>query len=154
MGKSMCGICGMFRKNNEVDKEKFEQMIDIIAYRGPDDRGAYYENNIALGHRRLAIIDLSKEGHQPFSYKDRYIMVYNGEIYNFRELREQLRHKGYEFATKTDTEVLIAMYDCYGKECVKHLNGMWAFAVYDRQQQTIFCSRDRFGVKPFYYCQS
>lgn len=154
MGKSMCGICGMFRKNNEVDKEKFEQMIDIIAYRGPDDRGAYYEDNIALGHRRLAIIDLSKEGHQPFSYKDRYIMVYNGEIYNFHELREQLRHKGYEFATKTDTEVLIAMYDCYGKECVKHLNGMWAFAVYDRQQQTIFCSRDRFGVKPFYYCHS
>lgn len=150
----MCGICGMFRKNRKIDKEIFEQMVDIIAYRGPDDRGSYYDDQVALGHRRLAIIDLSRDGHQPFTYRGRYIMVYNGEIYNFRELREQLQEKGYEFTTKTDTEVLIAMYDCYGKECVNYLNGMWAFAVYDKQQQTIFCSRDRFGIKPFYYCYS
>lgn len=150
----MCGICGMFRKDKNIDREIFEQMVDIVAYRGPDDRGTYYDGGIALGHRRLAIFDLSRDGHQPFAYRDRYIMVYNGEIYNFRELREQLQENGYEFATKTDTEVLIAMYDRYGKECVNYLNGMWAFAVYDKQQQTIFCSRDRFGIKPFYYYHS
>lgn len=150
----MCGICGMFRKDRKIDKEIFEKMVDIVAYRGPDDRGTYYDDGVALGHRRLAIFDLSSDGHQPFVYRDRYSMVYNGEIYNFRELRKQLQKKGYEFTTKTDTEVLIAMYDCYGKECVNYLNGMWAFAVYDKQQQTIFCSRDRFGIKPFYYFYS
>lgn len=143
----------MFSKNTEIDKEKFEKMVDIVAYRGPDDRGAYYDGNIALGHRRLAIIDLSKEGHQPFLYKDRYVMVFNGEIYNFYELREQLQQRGYVFTTGTDTEVLIAMYDCYGKNCVEQLNGMWAFAIYDQESNSLFCSRDRFGVKPFYYCR-
>lgn len=150
----MCGICGVFRKDHKINKEIFEQMVDIVSYRGPDDRGTYYEGGVALGHRRLSIFDLSRDGHQPFFYRDRYVMVYNGEIYNFRELKEQLRKKGYDFLTKTDTEVLIAMYDCYGKDCVNYLNGMWSFAIYDKERQTIFCSRDRFGIKPFYYCCS
>lgn len=150
----MCGICGMFSKNNKIDQKKFEHMVDLVAYRGPDDRGVYYDKNIALGHRRLAIIDLSREGHQPFCYMDRYYLVYNGEIFNYRELKSQLQEKGYEFATNTDTEVLIAMYDCYGKACVDQLNGMWSFTIYDKKQRIFFCSRDRFGVKPFYYsCQ-
>lgn len=147
----MCGICGVINKREAIDKDRFEKMIDLVTHRGPDDRGTYYGDGIALGHRRLAIIDLSKEGHQPFAYKDRYVMVYNGEIYNYKELRKELEKKGYCFSTKTDTEVLIAMYDCYGKDCVNRLNGMWAFAIYDKEKNNLFCSRDRFGIKPFYY---
>ena len=147
----MCGICGAINKRDAIDERLFEKMVDIVAHRGPNDRGTYYEQHIALGHRRLSIIDLSSEGHQPFLYRDRYVMVYNGEIYNYKELRKELEEKGYHFTTKTDTEVLIAMYDCYGKECVHRLNGMWAFAVYDKNQNRLFCSRDRFGIKPFYY---
>ena len=148
----MCGICGVIDKKNEIDKSKFEKMVDIVTHRGPDDRGTYYDDCIALGHRRLSIIDLSSDGHQPFCYQDRYVIVYNGEIYNYKELRKELSEKyGYRFATETDTEVLIAMYDHYGEKCVYHLNGMWAFAIYDKQDNMLFCSRDRFGVKPFYY---
>ncbi len=147
----MCGICGAYSKESKIDKQKFEHMVDLVAYRGPDDRGVYYDDNIALGHRRLAIIDLGRDGRQPFCYKDRYYIVYNGEIFNYKELRSHLQKKGYKFVTNTDTEVLIAMYDCYGKTCVDKLNGMWAFAIYDKKQRIFFCSRDRFGVKPFYY---
>ena len=149
----MCGICGVYDYDNAIDHELFERMVDVVAYRGPDDRGTFYGEGIALGHRRLAIIDLSDEGHQPFRYRNRYHLVYNGEIYNYVELREQLQKKGYVFATKTDTEVLAAMYDCYGENCVKQMNGMWAFAVFDEQKKILFCSRDRFGIKPFYYYQ-
>lgn len=147
----MCGIAGYLSKEETIDKNKFEKMVDIVAHRGPDDRGFYYDKAVALGHRRLSIIDLSKEGHQPFIYKDKYVIVFNGEIYNYVELREQLEQFGYIFRTKTDTEVLIAMYDYYGKDCVTMLNGMWSFAIYDICDKSLFCSRDRFGVKPFYY---
>ena len=147
----MCGIAGYLSSKGIIESSRFERMVDIVSHRGPDDRGVYYDEKAALGHRRLAIIDLSKEGHQPFIYKDRYVMVYNGEIYNYIELREQLQRQGYSFNTKTDTEVLIAMYDCYGPQCVSMLNGMWAFAIYDMSAKSVFCSRDRFGVKPFYY---
>lgn len=147
----MCGIAGYLSSKGIIDKNKFDRMVDIVAHRGPDDRGVYCDRVAALGHRRLSVIDLSREGHQPFFYKDRYVMVFNGEIYNYIELREQLRTKGYTFQTQTDTEVLIAMYDCYGSECVSMLNGMWAFAIYDIDGAQVFCSRDRFGVKPFYY---
>lgn len=147
----MCGISGCIMKNSMVEKERFERMVDIIEHRGPDDRGTYYNQTVALGHRRLAIIDLSKEGHQPFVYMDRYVLVFNGEIYNYIELKEDLVQKGYHFNSQTDTEVLVAMYDCYGEECVTRFNGMWSFAIYDKAQDKIFCSRDRFGVKPFYY---
>ena len=111
----MCGIAGYYNVNKKINQEKFEKMVDIIEHRGPDDRGTYYWNGLALGHRRLSIIDLSLDGHQPFFYKERYVMVFNGEIYNYKELKNELVEKGYQFKTKTDTEVLIAAYDCYGK---------------------------------------
>lgn len=148
----MCGIAGYLSKDGIIEKSRFEKMVDIISHRGPDDRGFYYDAVAALGHRRLAVIDLSKEGHQPFFYKDKYVIVFNGEIYNYIELRQELKNKGYEFATNTDTEVLVAMYDCYGKECLSRFNGMWSFAIYDIKNKSVFCSRDRFGIKPFYYC--
>lgn len=147
----MCGIAGYYNVNKKINQEKFEKMVDIIEHRGPDDRGTYYWDGLALGHRRLSIIDLSLDGHQPFFYKERYVMVFNGEIYNYKELKNELVEKGYHFKTKTDTEVLIAAYDCYGKECVQRFNGMWAFAIYDKQKNELYCARDRFGIKPFYY---
>ena len=131
-------------------KEKFEESLDMISYRGPDDRGVFYDDNVALGHRRLAVIDLSEEGHQPFVYGD-YVLVFNGEIYNYVELREELKTHGYVFKTKTDTEVIAVAYSYWGAECVVHFNGMWAFSIYDKEKQQVFSSRDRFGVKPFYY---
>ena len=146
----MCGIAGYYGKA-KVQEEKFNQMVDIIDYRGPDDRGVFYEGNLALGHRRLSILDLSPAGHQPFSYKDKYVIVYNGEIYNFKEIRAELVERGYSFVSSCDTEVLIAAYDCYGRECVQKLNGMWAFSIYDRDKKELFLSRDRFGIKPLYY---
>ena len=101
----MCGIAGCLTRMGEVPKERFEAMVDIVAHRGPDDRGCYYEERLALGHRRLSVIDLSREGRQPFVYQDRYVLVYNGEIYNYRELREELCAGGYVFGTGTDTAV-------------------------------------------------
>ncbi len=147
----MCGIAGYYNQNRHPNKDVFEQMVDMTDYRGPDDRGTYYEGNLAMGHRRLSIIDLSKKGHQPFFYKDRYVVVYNGEIYNYLELRDKLVAVGYSFKTQTDTEVLVAAFDKYGFGCVEEFNGMWAFAIYDRIERCLFLSRDRFGVKPLYY---
>ncbi len=149
----MCGIAVCLKNKGKIDHTKFERMVDIIAHRGPDDRGCFYEKDLALGHRRLSIIDLSADGHQPFFYQNKYVMVFNGEIYNYIELKESLQRKGYRFATKTDTEVLIAAYDCFGEKCVEHFNGMWSFVIYDRGRNLLFCSRDRFGVKPFYYTE-
>lgn len=146
----MCGIAGYYGKN-QINKDKFDEMVDIISHRGPDDRGTFYDGNLALGHRRLSIIDLSRAGHQPYEYKDRYVITYNGEIYNYKELREELTKKGYSFKSESDTEVLIACYDCYGKACVEKFNGMWAFAIYDKKENQLFISRDRFGIKPLYY---
>ncbi|MCI9138211.1 MAG: asparagine synthase (glutamine-hydrolyzing) [Lachnospiraceae bacterium] len=147
----MCGIACCFKRHGTILKEDFEEMVDIIEHRGPDDRGTFYEGNLAIGHRRLSIIDLSPLGHQPFIYKEKYILSFNGEIYNYIELKESLEKKGYCFRTKTDTEVLVAMYDYYKESCVNKFNGMWSFVLYDRERQILFCSRDRFGVKPFYY---
>ena len=149
----MCGIAGYFG-TSPVDEKRFDEMVDIIAHRGPSDRGVYVDGNLALGHRRLSIIDLSSAGHQPFHYKDRYVLVFNGEIYNYIEIKKELIGKGYVFNTESDTEVLIAAYDYYGTDCVNHFNGMWAFAIYDKDSGKLFISRDRFGVKPlYYYCQ-
>lgn len=149
----MCGIAGVISKG-QVNRDRFEQMTDLVAHRGPDDRGTWYDDHVALGHRRLSILDLSEAGHQPFVYKDRYILTYNGEIYNYIELREELKEKGYEFRTSCDTEVLASSYACWGESCVDHFNGMWGFAVYDTKEHKVFCARDRYGVKPFYYCQT
>ncbi len=126
-------------------------MTDILVHRGPDDRGTYYEGPLALGQRRLSILDLSADGHQPMHYQDRYTIVFNGEIFNYIELRDELLAAGYSFVSQTDTEVLIAAYDHWGADCLNKLNGMWAFALFDRKENQLFAARDRFGVKPFYY---
>ena len=118
----MCGISACIKKNGQIDKKKFDNMTDIISYRGPDDRGVFYENSMALGHRRLSIIDLSDDGHQPFEKIDGYVLVYNGEIYNYIELREELTGYGHEFKTKTDTETIIHAYKEWGNVCVNHFN--------------------------------
>lgn len=147
----MCGISVWCSKNDLIDKNKFKEMNNIIRHRGPDDEGYYYDVGLAMGHRRLSIIDISANGHQPFVYKNRYAIVFNGEIYNYIELRNELKKKGYKFETDTDTEVLIAMYDYYGESCVNYFNGMWAFVIYDKYEKILWGSRDRFGVKPLYY---
>ena len=149
----MCGIAGYISKE-KVDIDKFNSMVDIIEHRGPNDRGVYVNDRIAFGHRRLSIIDTSNAGHQPYEYRNRYILIFNGEIYNYKELREELINNGYTFSSQSDTEVLIAAYDYYGRECVNKFNGMWAFAVHDKSKNEVFVSRDRFGIKPLYYYEN
>ena len=146
----MCAIIG--QAGGVLDKEKFVQARDSMVSRGPDDFGSYYneKNAVALGHRRLSIIDLSSLGKQPmFSHDGRYVIVFNGEIFNFIELRNEL--KSYSFRTKTDTEVLLAAYSKWGKACLSKLNGQFAFAIYDTKNEELFCARDHLGIKPFYY---
>lgn len=175
----MCGIAGLFSVN-KIDPRLVRSMTDALKHRGPDDEGFVAVNtstknyyplvgkdsaiygkmleehndsvNLCLGHRRLSIIDISSFGHQPMSGKDgAFWITYNGEIYNYIELREELKQYGHVFATGTDTEVLLAAYSQWGDECVKKLNGMWAFVIYDKRKNILFASRDRTGVKPFYY---
>lgn len=149
----MCGIAGIVHLDgNRVDEDILDCMTDTLAHRGPDGRGTYIDNNIGLGHRRLAILDLTDAGAQPMQSPDRNIIVtYNGEIYNFREERKLLEAKGYTFRSRCDTEVLLALYKKYGTKCVQHLRGMFAFAIYDKKRQILFCARDRAGQKPFKY---
>ena len=149
----MCGIAACISIKKQIDRKRFDRMTDIIQHRGPNDRGVYFDKNIALGHRRLSIIDLTKDGHQPFEMIDGYVLIFNGEIYNYIELRDELQGKGYKFKTKTDTETIIHAYMEWGEDCVTHFNGMWAFVLYDKNNKKLFCSRDRFGVKPLYYTE-
>lgn len=151
----MCGICGIIDfSGHPILKPELQAMNNLASHRGPDGEGYYLNNNIGLGHRRLAIIDLSELGHQPFVYRTpsgkRLVLVFNGEIYNYLELKKTLEHAGYSFSSQTDTEVILAAYDHWGKNCVARFNGMWAFAIYDELETELFCSRDRFGIKPFY----
>jgi asparagine synthase (glutamine-hydrolysing) len=149
----MCGIAGIINLNGRpVAESDLRKMTDTIRHRGPDGDGFYTGENVGFGHRRLAIIDLSDAGKQPMQYMGCTI-TFNGEIYNFLELRQELQKKGYGFYTATDTEVLLAAYKHWGADCVNHLNGMWAFAIHDAANGKLFCSRDRFGEKPFYYCE-
>ncbi len=130
------------------------QMNQVIAHRGPDDTGYYCGDNVSLGSNRLAIIDLSPAGHQPMLYiKDgrEVRIVYNGEIYNFQELRSQLQERGYQFNSTSDTEVILASYLEWGKDCANKFRGMWSFAIYDKEARILILSRDRFGIKPLYY---
>ena len=151
----MCGISGIINKNNKsVEELLILQMTNIIAHRGPDSSGSYLYKNIAFGHRRLSILDLSSSGHQPMKYLDDLVITYNGEIYNFIEIREELIQKGYIFDSNSDTEVILKAYHCWGKTCVNYFNGMWSFSILDIKQKIVFCSRDRFGVKPFYYIEN
>jgi len=149
----MCGICGIIRFDSKpVLETPIRQMMQIMKHRGPDDEGVFIENNIGLGFVRLSIIDLSSAGHQPMVSKDeRYVVVFNGEIFNYIELREDLKKEGIVFNTESDTEVLINSYIRWGEDCLDHFNGMWAFVIYDRLKKSIFASRDRFGIKPYYY---
>lgn len=128
-------------------------MTDAVAHRGADGEGFRINasNNVGFGHRRLAILDLSDAGKQPMHYLSRYTITYNGELYNYIELKEDLQQKGYSFRTQTDTEVILAAYDCWKEQCLQQFDGMYAFAIWDEQDQTIFTARDRFGEKPFYY---
>lgn len=149
----MCGIGGIIsRCGKAIRPLELSQMMEAVNHRGPDGKGEYFDGCLGLGHRRLAIVDLSDDGHQPMTYDgDSLIITYNGEIYNYIELKARLEKDGFFFCSGTDTEVILAAYKKWGKNCVRYFNGMWAFAIYDRQKQEIFCSRDRFGIKPFFY---
>ncbi len=149
----MCGICGIINiRSQKVEEAQIKKMMTAIKHRGPDAEGCFVSNNVGLGFVRLSIIDLSSKGNQPMhSLDDRYIIVFNGEIYNYIEIRELLKSKGYTFISNTDTEVLLNAYAEWGEACLDRLNGMFAFVIYDKANQKIFCARDRFGVKPFYY---
>lgn len=149
----MCGIAGIVRLDGgSVDSGQMDQMTDALAHRGPDGRGVFLDRNVGLGHRRLAILDLSEAGHQPMFSKDQALVVtFNGEIYNFQEERSALEAKGYRFHSQCDTEVLLALYEEYGEACVAHLRGMFAFAIYDRKKNLLFLARDRVGKKPLKY---
>jgi asparagine synthase (glutamine-hydrolysing) len=147
----MCGIAGKLSARDPVDRELIEQMCRVIDHRGPDSRGVYVEENLGLGVQRLAVIDL-KTGNQPLFNEDgSIVVVLNGEIYNYRELREDLTARGHYFRSQTDTEVLVHLYEEHGRECVHHLRGMFAFALWDRRRRTLFLARDRVGKKPLYY---
>lgn len=150
----MCGIAGIWRskKSDRLELE-IKQMTDEIIHRGPDGEGHWTDTEIglALGHRRLAIIDLTEQGHQPMHYLNRYVLTFNGEIYNYVELRSELKKQGLTFQSDSDSEVLLAAYHVWGKECVTRFDGMFSFALYDKTTHELFCARDRFGEKPFFY---
>ncbi len=175
----MCGITGFFSYKNKVDTKEYYEGHKKIAHRGPDDEGFLYKNsngeieylsgndtieelqnrdkiykkepsNLILGHRRLSIIDLTSQGHQPFVFED-LSLVYNGEIYNYIELRDELKELGYKFETQSDTEVFLKAYHCWGVDAFNKFNGMWSSAIYDSKKDEILLTRDRFGIKPLYY---
>ena len=151
----MCGICGILNfKERPVQPELLRSMLDTIRHRGPDDGGLHLKDGLGLGHARLSIIDLSG-GHQPMSNHDRSVWItFNGEIFNYLELREELLQKGRRFVTASDTEVLLHLYEAEGEACIERLNGQWAFAIWDEQQRKLFLSRDRMGVRPLFYCET
>jgi asparagine synthase (glutamine-hydrolysing) len=149
----MCGICGKLEFDSEakVAPNLLKQMADAIVHRGPDDEGYYLKGQIGLGFRRLSIIDLSG-GHQPLANEDDSIwIVFNGEIYNYQELRALLLAKGHVFKTQSDTEVIVHLYEEYGRDCLEKLRGMFGFAIWDSPQKSLFLARDRVGIKPLYY---
>ena len=176
----MCGIAGIYSKHHKINATYIQTMTDALKHRGPDDEGFlavntkdsnifeltgedsvvsydrienFKENtDLILGHRRLSIIDLSPSGHQPMFNKDKTIaVIYNGEIFNYIELKEELRKLGHTFTSNSDTEVLVEAYSEWGENCLEKFNGMWAFVIYDKRKNVLFGARDRFGVKPFYY---
>lgn len=149
----MCGIAGIFNlKGASVSSVILKRMTDAIAHRGPDGEGCYVDGQIGLGHRRLAIIDLSPAGHQPMQTSDgSLILTYNGEIYNFQKLRLELESLGHHFRSRTDSEVVLHAYAHWGYDCVSHFNGMFAFAIWDKRKRELFLARDRYGIKPLYY---
>ena len=150
----MCGICGIlyFDRSKRISTSSLEAMTDCLAHRGPDDRGIWINRNVGLGHRRLSIIDLSIAGHQPLSNETGDIWItFNGEIYNFLELRKKLEIEGHQFVSKTDTEVILHLYEEERNRCLDYLRGMFAFALWDEKKNKLFIARDRIGQKPIYY---
>src|SRR5258708_667190 len=146
----MCGICGKLNYNpgDKVDSRLIQGMMDAILHRGPDGEGKYVFGQVGLGHRRLAIIDLHS-GAQPMWNEDETVwIVFNGEIYNFRELREELVQKGHRFSSSSDTEAIIHAYEEYGVDCLSRLQGMFTFALWDQKERSLFVARDRVGIKP------
>lgn len=149
----MCGICGIINFNKiPVEESQISKMIHTMKHRGPDDEGIFIEKNVGFGFVRLSILDLSFFGHQPmFDDTGRYLIIFNGEVYNYIEIRSKLIQKGYHFKSNSDTEVVLKSYIEWGEECLNFFNGMWAFAIYNLESKELFCARDRFGIKPFYY---
>jgi len=149
----MCGISGIIHLDGApVPEHQLKAMVKAMKHRGPNDDGLFAEDGMGLGFVRLSILDLSSAGHQPmFSADERYVMIFNGEIYNYIELREELITKGHRFRTQTDTEVILAAYREWGENMLHRFNGMWAIVIYDRQDKIVFGARDRYGVKPFFY---
>jgi len=150
----MCGICGVlnYERDHSVDQPVITRMMDTLRHRGPDDSGLFLDNNLGLGHLRLSVIDLSEAAHQPmFDESGRYCIIYNGEIYNYIELRQQLSSKGLNFFSNSDTEVILKLFITEGTEAVTKLNGMFSFIIWDKEDRTLFAARDRLGIKPFYY---
>ena len=149
----MCGIVGFVdRKGKKEKKEIIKKMADRIVHRGPDQEGYYVDDVVALGHRRLSILDLAKSGGQPIYNEDKSrLIIFNGEIYNYESLKEDLVKKGHIFKTKTDTEVLLHGYEEYKDKLFKKLRGMFAFVIYDKYTKELVGARDHFGIKPFYY---
>ncbi len=149
----MCGICGIFYRERarRVERDTLAEMNQRIVHRGPDDDGFFVEGNAGLAMRRLSIIDI-KTGHQPISNEDENLwIVYNGELYNHQELRKDLEARGHRYRTKSDTETIVHLFEEYGRDCVKYLRGMYAFAIWDRRKRELFIARDRLGIKPLYY---
>jgi len=151
----MCGITGIYNiENKDISDGEFDVFVDSLKHRGPDGRGTYKDKDLALrlGHRRLSILDLSDNAKQPmYDSSQRYWISFNGEIYNFLEIREELESFGYHFSSDSDTEVILASYDKWGEDCQYKFNGMWAFAIWDSLEKKLFISRDRFGIKPLFY---
>ncbi len=150
----MCGIAGIVSPfQSDINIPMLKRMSDVLSHRGPDGEGVWISLNksVGLAHRRLAIIDLSFRASQPMQWNDRYTITYNGEIYNYIEVRKTLQKAGYQFKTDSDTEVILAAYDFYKEDCVNYFDGMFAFAIWDEIEQILFAARDRFGEKPFYY---
>lgn len=153
---NMCGIAGILELSEDahVDSAVLRRMCNVMAHRGPDDDGFFIQGRIGLGMRRLSIVDLAT-GHQPISNEDGSLwIVFNGEIYNHRTLREQLISRGHTYRTQSDTETIVHLYEEYGKDCVQHLSGMFAFAIWDAKRKSLFIARDRLGIKPLYYCRT
>ena len=150
----MCGISGELRLDSQpASVATIATMLTQLARRGPDDQGEWQQGPVAFGHRRLSIIDLSSRSHQPM-HDGALSLVFNGAIYNYRALRSVLQGKGHSFVTEGDTEVILKAYREWGTDCPRHLDGMFAFALWDAEQQHVFAARDRFGIKPFYYVHS
>ncbi len=150
----MCGIAGIVSKNPaRVSQQRITGAVAALAHRGPQGEGVYTNprQTVALGHRRLSVIDLSSRAAQPMAFLNRYHVVHNGELYNYRELKEELKAKGYSFFSASDTEVIVAAFDAWGPDCLKEFDGMFAFAIWDEKEQQLFAARDRLGEKPFFF---